>query len=144
VEDQTAHLEKSGAKFLPPASRRDIELANSALQQIRASVLPSALAEFYLNYGGALLGDSCVFPIEETERPHRRYTMPNLVGINRSLAGLAGLRGKSVWGQNMFYWFSADIGGNLYMHDVLTLQILKSYADAGAAISDCLLVGKMQ
>jgi hypothetical protein len=143
MRDMVRRLEESGAVFLPPPSARALELANAALQQMKASVLPAAAAGFYKAHGGALLGDACVFPADDADRPDRRYVFPSLVGINRDLTGLSGLRGKTVWGRNQFYWFSADVAGKILMHDILTLSVLRDYADFGAAITDCLLVGKL-
>ena len=125
------------------ASARSLELANAAFQQMKASVLPAALSDFYLAYGGAILGDAVVFPIEDAPRPARRYIIPGAVRINRDLANFQVLRGKTVWGRNQLYIFSADVMGNLYMHDVLTLSVLRKYNDFGQALADCLLVGKI-
>ena len=143
IEEKINHLKKSGAIFLPASNDRALELANASFQQMKASVMPSFVSDFYLKYGGVILGDAYVFPIEDADRSQRNYTIPGIVKINRDLAHLNLLRGKTIWGQNQFYFFSCDILGGLYIHDVLTLQILRKYTDFGAALSDCLLVGKI-
>jgi len=143
MNEKIAYLEDSGAKFLPPSNMRALELANAAFQQMKAAILPKALGDFYLAYGGAILGDACVFPVEDTMRPGRNYELPGIVKINRDMTRFQVLRGKTVWGRNQIYIFSADVAGNLYMHDVLTLQVLRKYEDFYAALTDCLLVGKI-
>ena len=137
------YLKESGAVFLPPAGFRALELANAAFQHMRASVLPKSLADFYLEYDGAFLGDGIVFPLEDKERPQRNYAVSGIVGINRALSTFGPLRGKTVWGRNQIYMFSADVIGGIYMHDALTFQVLRKYGDFGAALADCLLVGKI-
>ncbi|MDR3208590.1 MAG: hypothetical protein LBT45_01955 [Rickettsiales bacterium] len=143
MDEKIKYLSESGALFLPGGSRRALELANAALQNMRAAVLPGVLSDFYLAHGGAVLGDACIFPLEDTDRPNRNYVIPGVVKINRDLSHIAALRGKTAWGRNQLYLFSCDIGRILYMHDVLTLQILRKYNDFGAALADCLLVGKI-
>ncbi|MDR1826195.1 MAG: hypothetical protein LBQ49_00715 [Rickettsiales bacterium] len=143
MTEKLNYLKESGAVFFPPATSRALELANAAFQQMRASVLPKFFADFYLQYGGALLGDACVFPIEDKERPDRSYTIPGIVKINRDLAAFRTLRGKTVWGRNQMYVFSCDVLDNLYMHDVMTLQVLRKYGDLASALTDCMLVGKI-
>jgi hypothetical protein len=143
MDEKIRHLHESGAVFFPGSGARAVELANAALQQMKASVLPRSLAELYAACNGALLGDACVFPIEDADRPGRNYIVPGIVKINRDLAGLPLLRGRTVWGRNQIYWFSADVAGTLRMHDMLTLSVLRTYDDLGAAFTDCLLVGKL-
>jgi hypothetical protein len=143
MDEMIKHLGESGAVFFPKPSERAIELANAALQQMKAAVLPQSAIEFYSVLGGAVLGDACVFPVEDADRPERNYTIPGIVKINRDLAGFSALRGKTIWGRNQIYWFSADVAGRMYMHDVLTLSVLRKYDDMTAAIADCLLVGKL-
>jgi hypothetical protein len=143
MDDKIKYLIESGAEFLPASNRRSLELANAAFQSMRAAVLPVGLADFYLSRGGAILGDAYVFPVEDAERPNRRYMIPGVVKINRDLSHLAALRGKTAWGRNQFYIFSCDVGGAMYMHDVLTLFVLRKYGDFGTALTDCLLAGKI-
>ena len=143
MTDKINYLKESGAAFLPAANFRALELANAALQQMRAAVLPKEIADFYMEYGGAILGDACVFPPDDTSRPERNYVVPGIVKINRDLADIQTLRGKTVWGRNQIYIFSADVGGGIYMHDALTLTVLRKYGDFAAALTDCLLVGKI-
>ena len=143
MNEKVNYLKESGAKFLPGTNIRALELANAAFQQMKASVLPKSLGDFYLAFGGAVLGDACVFPVEDSMRPHRNYELPGIVKINRDMVRFQVLRGKTVWGRNQIYIFSADVIGNLYMHDVLTLQVLRKYTDFYAALTDCLLVGKI-
>ncbi|MDR1071656.1 MAG: hypothetical protein LBL21_03380 [Rickettsiales bacterium] len=144
MEEKIKYLSGAGAAFFPGASPRAVELANAAFQNMKASVLPAgAFADFYMARGGAVLGDSYVFPPEDLARPNRGYVIPGIVKINRDLSHVAVLRGKTVWGRNQLYLFSCDVGGAMYMHDVLTLQVLRKYNDFGAALTDCLLVGKI-
>ena len=143
MTEKINYLKESGAAFLPPASFRALELANAAFQHMRASVLPKSAADFYLEHDGAFLGDAIVFPLEDKERPDRSYAIPGMIKVNRSLSSFAPLRGKTVWGRNQIYMFSADVIGGVYMHDALTLQVLRKYGDFGAALADCLLVGKI-
>ena len=141
MNDKIEYLKGSGAVFLPAGNSRALELANAAFQQMKASILPQMLMDFYLSHSGAILGDAVVFPTEETTRAN--HSIPGIVQINRDLSVFPSLRGKTVWGRNTLYLFSVDVTGTMYMHDVLTLQILRKYADFSAALSDCLLVGKV-
>ena len=143
MNDIVNYIKESGGAMFAPASFRALELANAAFQQMRAAVLPKSAADFYMLYGGAILGDAVVFPMEETPRPARNYAVPSLVKINRDMAGFRTLRGKTIWGRNQIYMFSCDVIGGVYMHDALTLAILRKYNDFGAALADCLLVGKI-
>jgi hypothetical protein len=143
MNEKIDYLKSAGALFFPRSHARAVELANAAFQQMKASILPESLTDFYYLHSGAVLGDACVFPIEDADRPDGNYVMPSIVKINRDLAGFSTLRGKTIWGRNQLYWFSADVAGILYMHDVLTLMVLRKYNDVAAAIADCLLVGKI-
>lgn len=144
MTDKINYLKESGAIFLePPGGGRALELANAAFQQMKASVLPAAIADFYRICNGALMGDSCVFPLADLDRPARNYIVMGIIAVNRLFSEFAAMRGKTIWGRNMFYLFSADISGNMYMHDALTLQVLRKCADFGACLTDCLLVGKI-
>ena len=141
--EKIEHLLKSGALFLPAANERAIVLANSAFQQMKASTLPLAVSNFYMEHGGVILGDACMFPIDDVDRPGRSYILPGIIKINREILHLDTLRGKTIWGQNQFYFFMCDATGSLYMQDVLTLSVLRKYGDFYQALSDCLLVGKV-
>jgi len=143
MDEKINYLKESGAVFLTPAPFRALELANAAFQRMRASVLPKSAADFYLGYGGAILGDACVFPVEDTFRSGRNCIIPGIVKVNRGLSTVPQLRGKTVWGRNQIYIFSCDVMGSVYMHDALTLAVLRKYGDFGAALADCLLVGKV-
>jgi hypothetical protein len=145
MNEKIEHLKNSGAIFLPPPAdaRRALDLANAAFQQMRAAVLPKPLADFYNSLGGAMLGDAYVFPLEDADRPARRYAIPGIVRVNRDFVGFAMLRGKTIWGRNQIYLFSADALGAICMHDMLTLQVLRKYVDFGVAMTDCLMVGKL-
>lgn len=128
---------------MPGSNVRALELANAAFQQMKASVLPKSVYDFYMSFGCAILGDAYVFPVEEISRTARNYTIPSIVKINREFSGIQILRGKTVWGRNQMYIFSCDVIGFLYMHDVLTLQVLRKYDNLDAALTDCLLIGKI-
>ncbi|MDR2269043.1 MAG: hypothetical protein LBD94_02555 [Rickettsiales bacterium] len=144
MNERIKHLVEAGAIFLDaPVGSRALELANAAFQQMRASILPESLVIFYKSFGGAIFGDTCVFPLDDIERSGRNYIIPGIIQVNRKMAGFAVLRGRTVWGRNQFYLFSCDVAGNLYMHDVLTLQVLRKYTDFYVALTDCLLVGKI-
>ena len=143
MNEKLEHLKKSGAVFLPPSNAHVLELANMAFQQMKASIMAKELTDFYLSYGGAILGDACVFPADDINREESHYILPSIIKANRDLSHFPVIRGKTIWGQNQFYLFSCDGVGGMYMHDVLTLQILRKYSDFWTAMSDCLLVGKV-
>jgi len=143
MEEKIEYLKRAGAVFFPPGAARALNLANAAFQQMKASVLPTAMGTFYASYGGAVLGDACVFPIEDMDRPNRNYVMPGIVKVNRDMIDFKALRRKTIWGRNQFYWFSADFVGAICMHDVLTLTVLRKYGDIGSALADCLLAGRV-
>ena len=140
-----SELKSRGATLLPAVSDRAIELAQSALQQMRAAMMPLNLIDIYKNIAGGLItGDANIFGPEEAARPGRNYEIPSLVQVNREISGLPGARAKTIVGRNQMFWFAFDAFGSFYMLDILNLNTLREYkADPYRAILDCLAVGKI-
>ncbi|MCL2737372.1 MAG: hypothetical protein FWE17_00720 [Alphaproteobacteria bacterium] len=144
-EEFISELEKRGAVLLPHASARALELAQNALQQMRAAMMPPVLSDIYKSIaGGMIAGDSNIFGTEDIARPGRNYEIPSLIQINREVSGLPGTAGRTIFGRNQMFWFAFDAFGNFYMLDILNLNALREYGgDAYRAILDCLAVGKI-
>ena len=133
------------AQFGAVPSMRSIELAQNALQQMRAAMLPSALIEFYNEFGGGgWCQDSVIFSVDEIDRVGKNYIIPDIVKINRLFADKPGMRGRMIWGRNGLFLFGADAYGTMYMLDQLSLQPLRKYEGAPwRAMNDCLVIGKI-
>ena len=130
------------AIIAPPATEREITLANTILQQIRAAILPKSLIDFYLECGGINLGSGYIFGPNEISRG-AKYPIPSLAQANRNLSGISHLRGKTVFGRNDLFWFAFDTFGKFLMLDNITLKTLRTYQDVYQAMSDCLIAGKL-
>ena len=144
-EEFIESIKSAGATFAPKASDRAIELAKHALQQMRAAMLPMPLIDLYKNFaGGITLGDAVIFGVEEIDKPGKSYEIPGIVKINRQISSLPEMRGKVVFGRNSLFWFGADVFGNFYMLDNLSLAPVRKYENMPyRAMRDCLIVGKI-
>ena len=150
-EEFISELQSRGATLLPPSNTRALELAQNALQQMRAAMMPPAMIDIYLNTaGGMIMGDANIFGPDEIVRPVRNYEIPGLMQVNREIAGLPpgpripGARAKTIFGRNQMFWFAFDAFGEFYMLSILNLDVLREYkADPYRAILDCLAVGKI-
>ena len=139
-----SEIKSRGAILLPVASDRALELAQSALQQMRAAMLPMDLLDLYKHdAGGIILGDATIFGPMEQDRAKALYAVPSIVQINREINGIPGMRGRTVFGRNALFWFGFDAFGACYMLDILTLAPLRKYEDIYKAMMDCLAVGKI-
>jgi len=139
-----SEMKSRGAIMLPTATDRSLELAQSALQQMRAAMLPMDLLDMYRHdAGGIILGDANIFGPVEQDRPAALYAVPGIVQINRDINGIASMRGRMIFGRNALFWFGCDAFGNAYMLDNLTLAPLRKYEDVFRAMTDCLAVGKI-
>ena len=134
-------IKSRGATVYPPASVRDIELANNALQSRRCAMFPPILSELYKHAAAINLGNGYLFGPTECARG-TRFPVPSIVEINIELANIGSLRGKTVFGRNDLFWFAFDAFGAFYMLDNLNLRILRKYDDPYRAMSDCLIAGK--
>ncbi len=144
IDEFVSELNSRGAKIMPIASVRSIELAQSSLQQMRAAMLPPEFIEFFKSVGGGIvLGDAYIFGPSEVQRSKNSYEIPNIVTLNRDLNSIAILRGKTFFGRNSLFWFCFDAFGNCQMLDNLSLTVLRKYDNCYRAILDCIAVGKI-
>ena len=134
-------LKSRGATIYPPATKRDIELANNALQSRRCAMLPAVLIELYRFAAAINLGNGYIFAPIEIPRDSR-FPIPSITDINITLTNLPALRGKTVFGRNDLFWFAFDAFGTFYMLDNLNLRVLRKYDDPYRAMFDCLIAGK--
>ena len=129
------------ATIFPPASTRDITLANNALQAHRCAMFPTVLIDLYKSASAINLGNGYIFgPLEISRKT--KFPIPSIVEINIELGGINALRGKTIFGRNDLFWFAFDAFGTFYMLDNLTLRVLRKYDDPYRAMSDCLIAGK--
>ncbi len=135
-------IKKRGATLSPACSAAGITLANSALQNMRAAMLPMFLINMYGVCGGINLGNGYIFGPAEVARG-TTYPIPSIIEFNRDMAGIAALRGKTVFGRNDFFWFTFDSFGACYMQDNVMLSELRKYDNPYQAMTDCLLGGKI-
>ncbi len=141
--DEFISLMKShGALFAPPAMESSIALANSALQNIRAAILPKFMTDLYSHTTAINLGNGYIFGPTQVARG-TKHPIPSITEINSDLTGISSMRGKTVFGRNDLFWFAFDAFGNCFMLDNLNLNTLRKYDDAFRAMSDCLIAGKI-
>ncbi|MDR0803467.1 MAG: hypothetical protein LBO08_00035 [Rickettsiales bacterium] len=132
--------------LLPVCSFRSLELAQSALQQMKAAILPAAYLDLLQTVsGGLVIGDAVLFNADKIIRQTGGgQEIPGIIEINRELAGLPGMGGKTLIGRNGLFWFTADSFGNCYMLDIITLSVMRKYEnDFYGAVRDCLAVGRV-
>jgi len=134
-------LKTRGAIIYPPATKRDIELANNALQSRRCAMFPAIFADLYAHASAINLGNGYIFPPIEVPRGVH-FPIPSIVDININLPSIPAIRGKTVFGRNDLFWFAFDAFGTFYMLENLTLRVLRKYDDPYRAMLDCLIAGK--
>ncbi|MCL2538615.1 MAG: hypothetical protein FWF34_01430 [Alphaproteobacteria bacterium] len=144
-EEFISELKNRGAILMPTVSDRAIELVQNGLQTMRAAMMSLGLIDIYKTIGGGMiLGDANIFGPEKIDRVSANYELPDIVQINRDVANIGALRGKTIIGRNQMFWFAFDAFGNFYMLDILNFRILRKYEnDPYRAIIDCLAVGKI-
>ncbi|MDL2295974.1 hypothetical protein LJC18_04175 [Lachnospiraceae bacterium OttesenSCG-928-E19] len=135
-------IKSNGATFAPPSPDNLLSLTTSALQNLRAAMLPEFIIELYKITGGIVLGDGYIFGPAENKTMHK-YPVPTIVQINTEIAHVESMRGKTVFGRNDLFWFAFDAFGTCYMLDNLTLRPVRKYDDPWRALTDCLIVGKL-
>ena len=134
-------LKSRGATIYPPATRRDIDLANNALQSRLCAMFPTFFIDIYLHASAINLGNGYIFPPVEVARG-TNTPIPSIVDININLPSNPTIRGKTIFGRNDLFWFAFDAFGTFYMLDNLNLRILRKYDDQYRAMTDCLIAGK--
>lgn len=134
-------IKSRGATLAPAPGARAATLANTALQNLRAAMLPAFLLEMYTKAGTINLGTGYIFGATEVARG-AKYPIPDIVSVNRELTAIKKLRGLTVFGRNDLFWFAFDSFGNCMMLDNLNLGVLRKYDNPYRAMSDCLLGGK--
>ena len=135
-------IKSKGATTFPAVQQSEINITNTNLQDIRISMLPSALQELYTHCSSITLGSACIFGPKEIDRGIK-YPLPSIVKINKDLSGNKNLSGKTVFGRNDLFFFAFDAMGNYFMLDNITLSVLRKYDDLYRAMHDCLIVGKV-
>ena len=134
-------LKSRDAIIYPPVTKRDIELANNALQSRRCAMFPAVLIEMYRFASAINIGNGYIFSPIEIPR-NGCFPIPSITDINITLANIPALRGKTVFGRNDLFWFAFDAFGTFYMLDNLNLRILRKYDDPYRAMFDCIIAGK--
>lgn len=130
-----------GAFVAPPATPPQITQTNSALQSIRAAILPMFMIEFYSTTSGLSLDSGYIFgPNEFDNGP--RTPVPDIVKVNREMGGLPSTMGKTIFGRNDLFLFAFDTFGTCYMLDNVSLRPLRKYDDPYRAMIDCMIAGK--
>lgn len=135
-------MKSNGAIFSQPADARAITLASTALQQMRAAVLPAFMIELFKNTGGIILGDAYIFGPTEN-KSGGKFPVPSIAQINNEISGIQKMRGFTVFGRNDLFWFAFDAFGACFMLDNISLRPLRKYESPVRALTDCLIVGKL-
>ncbi|MBD5400376.1 hypothetical protein HDR61_01345 [bacterium] len=131
-----------GAFTANSATPRDIATTNALLQGMRAAMLPPALIELYNATTAISRGSAYIFGPTEVPRPNH-HPIPSIIDINRDMAHIQSLRGKTIFARNDLFLFTFDAFGVFFMMDPLNLRCLRKYDDAYRAMTDCLAVGKI-
>ncbi len=135
-------IKSKGATFANASTQPEITLATSALQAMRAAMLPQFIMELYGTVGAINLGTGYIFgPTEWTS--NRQSPVPSIVQINKEIESIPQMRGKTVFGRNDLFWFAFDVFGKCYMLDNINLRALRQYDDPYRAMTDCLVAGKI-
>lgn len=134
-------LKSRDATIYPACTKRDIDLANNALQARRCAMFPPIFLELYNHASAINLGNGYIFPPVEVARGVR-FPIPSIVDININLTNISAIRGKTIFGRNDLFWFAFDAFGTFYMLDNLTLRVLRKYDDPYRAMTDCIIAGK--
>jgi hypothetical protein len=142
INDFLSSIKQNGANFSPPSNDRAITLATTALQHMRAAVLPAFMIDLYKTVGGINLGDAYIFGATETITANN-ITIPSIVEINRDVAHINELRGITIFGRNDLFWFAFDAFGRCQMLDNINLSIMRKYDDPVRALTDCIIIGKL-
>lgn len=142
IDEFLSAMKSRGAIVSAPAPHNALMLANIALQNMRAAMLPKFMIDLYGASGAINLGSGYIFGPTEVSRG-ARYPIPDIVNINRELAGNPRLRGLTVFGRNDLFWFAFDSFGTCVMLDNLNLSVLRKYDDGVRAMQDCLIAGKI-
>ncbi len=135
-------MKSHGALFAPPAPQNAVILANNALQNIHAAILPKFIIELYTKCSAINLGNGYIFGPTEVKRG-THHPIPSIVQINSDLSSIPSMRGKTIFGRNDLFWFGFDTFGNCFMLDNLNLNILRKYDNPWQSVTDCLLAGKL-
>lgn len=135
-------IKSRGGIYGPAASHGAVMLANTALQNMRAAMLPAFIIDLYKCAGAINLGNGYIFGVAEFARG-TKFPVPDIVQINRELSTIKKLRGLTVFGRNDLFWFAFDSFGTCVMLDNLNLLVLRKYDDPFRAMSDCLIAGKI-
>jgi len=134
-------MKSRGAIIYPVVPKREIELANNALQSRRCAMFPSVFLDLY-NFTSAInLGNGYIFGPVDVARG-LNAPIPSIVDININLISTPEIRGKTIFGRNDLFWFAFDAFGTFYMLDNLNLRVLRKYDDPYRAMTDCLIAGK--
>ena len=113
-------LKQHGAFFAPATPTGQITILNMNLQKIRAAMLPNEFIKFYQICGGIKLGNGYIFGPNEF-KTGRTHPIPNLLQINQELTNMPAMRGKTVFGRNMF-----AVGSNQEAARVCGINVFKT------------------
>ena len=142
LQDFLTTIKSRGAKFAAPATPGQISITNTALQSIRAAMLPQFMSTLYSKTGAINLDSGYIFGPNEIGRGNT-YPIPSIISINQDTSNIATLRGKTIFGRNDLFWFAFDAFGTCYMLDNTTLATLRKYDHPYRALADCLISGKI-
>lgn len=141
-EEFLANIRSRNMFMAPAALPRNIAMANTLLQGMRAAMLPAQLQEFYTTTGGLINGAGYIFGPDEIQRG-TVHPVPSIVQINQEMSTIPAMQGKTIFGRNDLFLFAFDAFGVFYMLDNLTLRPLRKYDDMYRAMTDCLVAGKL-
>lgn len=141
-EEFLSSIQSRGARLAPACDTPQITIANTALQNIRAAMMPMIMIELYKTCGAINLGTGYIFGPSEVGRG-KDYPIPSIVQINNDISSNASMRGKTIFGRNDLFWFAFDSFGAFYMLDNVTLRPLRKYDDGLRAMYDCLMGGRI-
>lgn len=143
IDEVLSFIKTNGGFIGTPADERDIKIANSGLQNIRAAILPMFIIDLYKATGGVVMGGCYIFGPKEIDDPRISFPIPNIVQINNDISSIPHMRGKTVFARNDLFLFAFDAFGKCFMLDNITLNVLREYEDSYRAINDCLIIGKL-
>jgi hypothetical protein len=140
MENLISELQTFKAKIFPGCPS-EIVRTQAALQGMGKIMMPPELSEFYLHFGGVVLGDAEIFGLEIMKIGKAKTR--TLVEVNDDMKGVSAMDRKTIFGRNGLFFLCATEDFKFALIDIYTMRSVKTYDALEPALRDCLLVGVM-
>ena len=141
IENIISFAKSNGADLSPAPNQNSIIRLNNNLSFLHKAILPSFMNNFYKYTGSILLGNSCIYGIDDIK--NSRYFIPSILNVNRDFLLSNILNEKTIFGRNDLFIFCFDTLSKCYMLDNITFSLVKSYTEPELALHDCIGMGTL-